>query len=686
MTRMTNRNVPLDRLALSSANVRTTRAHADDDKELQESILSLGVLESLLVLADDGGSFHVVAGGRRLAALRKLAENGSIPATCAVPCRVLNPRANAAEISLHENVKRAAMHPADQYEAYARLRNEGMTAAEIASRSGVSERQVTKLMRLASVAPELLAAFRNDELHLQTLMAFTVTDDHKAQLAVWEKARRTGMAVPEHIKQQLMNGAVSGTSALARFIGVESYEKAGGRVQRDLFSHLDTDAVYLLDRALAVQLAEAKLKKTADRLARDWKWVEIEIDPDWDRIHTLHRLRPAPGTATAAEQKRLDELADQMQDIADNPPMDPAEQGVAYARSQELNARHEKLEARIAGREKYRPEDRRIAGCIVYLRNGNKDVVRGLVLPEDVPAKPKKKRSSAKPTPAAAEAGASPPAGADERPAPAAPEPAFEERFDTPWTTRTTHNPVSPETAHAKEAGLSTAVMEDLAAIRTGIVRAALAKRFDLAFDLVAYLLVMDSSVRIHAERPLDIRLGRTSLRPIGRANEAEFAAANPGEQLHDPPAAKWMTLSDDVKRFDAFRGLPDGDKQDLFARAVATSLYNQAANQHRVIGTGERLVELLEVDFAKAVRPSEKYFWKRLTRDRLLETAEAVVGKEWAKARRNHKKAALAADMAAVFGEDPQGRAALDPEARERIEQWTMPGFKPWDGPKTKR
>ena len=112
----------------------------------------------------------------------------------------------------------------------------------------------------------------------------------------------------------------------------------------------------------------------------------------------------------------------------------------------------------------------------------------------------------------------------------------------------------------------------------------------------------------------------------------------------------------------------------------------NQAANQHRVIGTAERLVELLDIDFAAAVRPSERYFWKRLTRDRLLETAESVVGKEWAKARRAHKKAALAADMATVFGEDPQGRAALDPEARERVEQWVMPGFKPWDGPKTKR
>ena len=146
------------------------------------------------------------------------------------------------------------------------------------------------------------------------------------------------------------------------------------------------------------------------------------------------------------------------------------------------------------------------------------------------------------------------------------------------------------------------------------------------------------------------------------------------------------MKLGDDLKRFEAFRALPDAEKQDLFARAVSAALYNQAANQHRVMPTGERVVELLDIDFARAVRPTEKYFWKRLTRARMLEIAEAVVGKEWAKARRNHKKGQLAADMAAVFGDDPQGRAALDAEARERVEAWTMPGFRAWDGPAAKK
>ena len=686
MTKLTNRNIPLDRLTLSSANVRTASADAEDDKELQASILSLGVLESLLVVPNGDDTFAVVAGGRRLAALQQLAEAGEIPAEYVAPCRIYNGGADPAEVSLHENEKRAPMHPADQYEAYARLRAKGMTAAEIAERAGVSERQVTKMMRLGTVAPELLAAFRNGEMNLHTLMAFTVTDDRKAQLDVWAKARGGGTAWPEHIRQQLTQGAVIGSSGLASFVGLEAYEKAGGRVQRDLFSQFDDEAVYLLDRGLLVKLAEAELKKTADRLAKRWKWVEIQIDPDWDRIHTLHKLRGVPAAPTAAERKRLDELADRMQDIADNPPMDPAEQGAAYARSQELSAKCEKLEARIAARTKYRPEDMRIAGCIVTLKGARTDVITGLLLPEDVPPKPKKaaEKKAAADAPATAPdaAGAKPADGGKE---PAAPTPTFDERFEEPWTTHATRSHRSPEAAHAKAAGLSAAVIDDLAAIRTGIVRAALAKRFDLAFDLAAYLLVMDTSTR-GSERPADIRLVRTSLRPISRNSENDFAAANPGEKLQDPPAGRWMQLGDDLKRFDAFRALPDAEKHDLFARAVSAALYNQAANQHHAMPIGERVVELLDIDFAKAVRPTEKYFWKRLTRARMLEIAERVVGKEWAKARRNHKKGQLAADMAAVFGDDPQGRAALDAEARERAEQWTMPGFRAWDGPAAKK
>ena len=256
---------------------------------------------------------------------------------------------------------------------------------------------------------------------------------------------------------------------------------------------------------LLVKLAEAELKKTADRLAKRWKWVEIQLDPDWDRNPNAaqaprrprHADRGPSGSASTSSPTRC-------RDIADSPPMDPGEHGAAYARGQKLNAKYEKLEARVAARTKYRPEDMRIAGCIVILKGARADVITGLVLPEDVPPKPKKaaRKKADAPADAPEAAGAKPADGGEE---PAAPPPAFEERFEEPWTTRTTRNHRSPEAAHAKAAGLSTAVIDDLAAIRTGIVRNALAKRFDVAFDLAAYLLAMDTSTR-GAERPADIR------------------------------------------------------------------------------------------------------------------------------------------------------------------------------------
>ena len=687
MTKLTNRNIPLDRLTLSSANVRTTSADPEDDKELQASILSLGVLESLLVVPNGDDTFAVVAGGRRLAALQQLAKAGEIPAGYVAPCRIYNGGADPAEVSLHENEKRAAMHPADQYEAYVRLRAKGMTAAEIASRAGVSERQVTKMMRLGTVAPELLAAFRNGEMNLHTLMAFTVTDDRKAQLDVWAKARSGGTTWPEHIRQQLTQGAVIGSSGLASFVGLEAYEKAGGRVQRDLFSQFDDEAVYLLDRGLLVKLAEAELKKTADRLAKRWKWVEIQIDPDWDRIHTLHKLRGVPGTPTAAERKRLDELGDRIQDIADSPPMDPAEQGAAYARGQELNAKYEKLEARIAARTKYRPEDMRIAGCIVTLKGARSDVITGLVLPEDVPPKPKKTAKKK----AAADAPANTPEAAGAKPADGETEPAapavrlrgaIRGAVDDPHHAQPPEPRGGARQGRGPEHGRHRRPRRDPHGHRPRRAGQTLRRRVrprgvpprDGHID-ARHRAPRRHPPRPHQPAPDEPATARTTSPP-----------RTPARSSTDPPAGRWMKLGDDLKRFDAFRALPDAEKHDLFARAVSAALYNLAANQHRALPIGERVVELLDIDFAKAVRPTEKYFWKRLTRGRMLEIAETVVGKEWAKARRNHKKGQLAADMAAVFGDDPQGRAALDAEARERVEQWAMPGFRAWDGPAAKK
>ena len=685
------RDIPLDRLTLSADNVRTVPPDAESDTELRASILSLGILEDLLV-RDVDGKTEVVSGGRRLRILSALAADGEIPPGYPVPCRVLHKAVRATEASLHENEKRLAMHPADQFVAYQRMRDDGLTAAEIATRAGVTEQLVVRRLRLANVTPELLDAYRAGQLNLDSLMAFAITTDHEAQKTVWAAAKNRGHTWPNHIRDQLTKGSVSAQSNLGRFVTVKKYEAAGGKVDRDLFARDYDDRVFLTDRALVVRLATEALQKTADRLAKQWKWTAVQLDPDWDYIHTLHNLRPIPAEPTATDVKKLAEIDAELKALDAKPATAEVSQRV-----EKLNRDRNTVHQRIAKREKFRPEDMKIAGCIVHLDRGGKSIIKGLVRPEDLPAKPsrnaKRKKTTAEPEPAGAAASTTgdtntgdtaTPTASPETPAPPAPDVPFEDRFDGPWATTTTRrNPASnPQTTHNKENGLSAAVVDDLKAIRTGIVRAALAKRSDLAFDLVAYQLVMAARDESHVDRTADIRLNLTPLRPANRYDDgADFAAANPGEQLYEPPRDPALDLDEDLARFDAFRALPDDRKHALFAAAVAGALFNHLGNEYCVNDVAERLVDLLDIDFATAVRPTEAYFWKRLTKAQLLEIGQTVVGDEWHKTRRTYKKGELAADMAAIFGPDPQGRAGLDAETRDRIEQWVMPGFTPWNG-----
>ena len=179
------RDIPLCRLALAPENVRKTPPDEAAEAQLRASIAEHDLLENLVVRPDEPDPdgierFAVVAGGRRLAALKALAENGTLHADHPVPCKVAA-NGNAGELSLAENVVRIAMHPADQVVAFAGLAESGVTVAAIAARFGVSERTVEQRLRLGNAAPELLDAYRAEQFDLETLMAFAVTTDHDRQ-------------------------------------------------------------------------------------------------------------------------------------------------------------------------------------------------------------------------------------------------------------------------------------------------------------------------------------------------------------------------------------------------------------------------------------------------------------------------------------------------------------------------
>jgi ParB family chromosome partitioning protein len=172
--------VPLSQLFLSGNNVRKVR-NTDDLPELAALIASQGLLHRLSVTAAGDGRFSVEAGGRRLAACQLLQAQGLYAADQAIDCR-LYASDRAVEISTAEN-SHEAMHPADQFEAFAKLLASGLSEQQVASRFGVSVLTVQRRMTLASLAPRFIALFRADKISMDQLQALAHSPDHAVQIA-----------------------------------------------------------------------------------------------------------------------------------------------------------------------------------------------------------------------------------------------------------------------------------------------------------------------------------------------------------------------------------------------------------------------------------------------------------------------------------------------------------------------
>lgn len=131
------RHIPLTKLVPSKANVRRVNSTVGVS-EMADSIEAHGLIQNLTVRkAKKGDKYEVVAGARRLAALRLLVKEGIFAKDIEIPCNVLDAESDA-EISLAENTQREAMHVVDEVLGYHQLAEDGMTPENIATRFGQS--------------------------------------------------------------------------------------------------------------------------------------------------------------------------------------------------------------------------------------------------------------------------------------------------------------------------------------------------------------------------------------------------------------------------------------------------------------------------------------------------------------------------------------------------------------------
>ena len=177
------------------------------------------------------------------------------------------------------------------------------------------------------------------------------------------------------------------SSALARFVGVEAYEAAGGVVRRDLFD--SEHSRFLADPALLQRLATDQLEAVAGRVREEgWAWVEVRLDVD---SHALRQFTPAeyavrqPSTDEREALEELDQRSRELDQLSDALPMD-GEGGEVEAEAidleeQDIAARRRAIQH---GLRTWTPAIKAVAGAIVTVsREGDAEILRGLLRESD---------------------------------------------------------------------------------------------------------------------------------------------------------------------------------------------------------------------------------------------------------------------------------------------------------------
>ncbi|MFH8136398.1 ParB/RepB/Spo0J family partition protein [Pantoea osteomyelitidis] len=303
--------VPLSALVKSPLNVRTIPYPVESVRDLADTILAIGLIQNLVVHTLPDGLSGVAAGGRRLAALQLLLSEQRIDAGYLVIVKRVSDEL-AVVASMVENSQRVAMHPAEQISGFRTLSEQGKTPAQIGDQLGYGSRHVRRMLKLANLAPELIALLAENKLDVEQCQALSLENDPVRQVEIYQRVKAQHSYAPAHmLKRAITDTEIGVNHSRFVFIGREAYEAAGGVVREDLFSAQEEDGT--ADGVLVERLVQEKLESAAlaIELQEGWSWSlaregAVRNYGD-DREHYL--LLPEPEAQyTTDEQQRLDEL------------------------------------------------------------------------------------------------------------------------------------------------------------------------------------------------------------------------------------------------------------------------------------------------------------------------------------------------------------------------------------------
>lgn len=631
------RDIPFNKLMLSQANVRRVKAGVSLE-ELAESIARRGLIQSLHVrplLDADGaetGMFEVPAGGRRYRALELLVKQKRVARTAPVPCVVGDPNSDVTidEVSLVENIDRAPLHPLDQFRAFQRLREKGMTEEAIAAAFFISATVVKQRLRLASVSPALLEIYAEDGMTLEQLMAFTVACDHARQEQVWEVVKDSWQKEPYQIRRMLTETSVRASDRRALFVGIEPYEEAGGIVLRDLFQ--SDDGGWFQDVALLDRLVGEKLKVVADEIAGEgWKWVEAASTFPYGHEHRLRALAGTTVELTEEERSTLEALGSEYSRLSD-------EYEGAEELPDEIDVRLGEIERAVDALEQrptvYAPADIAVAGVFVSVNvDGTLSIDRGYVRPED-------ERRAARNEDGARET--------DNRTGqPAAP---LVQRAVV------TAGGEIKEPENDEEEGikpLPERLVVELTAHRTLALRNAVAEHPDVAMTLLLHRLVSDTFRRTAPTGCLEASVRHVFF----SAQSEELKDSMPAREVAERHE-QWgdHVPADDQALWDWLTGLDDGMRLRLLAHCVSFGVNalcerpnpygGSGVSQHGLavrLAQADRLARATGLDIAASWKPTVGNYLGRVTKPRILDAVREGAGERAAQLIDHLKKGDMA-------------------------------------------
>ena len=640
--------IPLTDLVHSKNN---SRKNQKADESLMTSIEVHGLQSNLVVVQKDN-KYEVIAGGRRLSAIKELHKQKRIDISQGIPCVVLAEGVDPLEASLAENIVRSNLTPVEEFRAFAKMAQQGLDHKEIAKHFSVTERRVLQLMALGNLAPKIISSYENEEIDMETLMAFTVETSHKKQLATL----KAFLELPSYIqtghklKDMLVGeNPISEKSSLAIFIGERAYIDAGGTVKTDLF---DDRGNTWADGQTALVVAEDKLQSMTQQAMNDgWENVvrfvpsldrpnlvyddlnqnpaEADFPKFYSKIRKVHSFEPNENTKKIEKKiNALKEKHGKLKEQLNDENISDEKYDALYDKVGFLFNDIVDLSWRLREAGDYSDKTKKSSACIVcYDKHGKPLFLKGVSLADSNEAHP-----------------------------------------DSPGI-NTGHQDESPAEEEKKPVAvnlkdISRPLTESLSNERSEVIRAHLAKDTNLGVDVLYFALAQAYSGK--ADDTLFSQL--SSISPTGR----KHANNESSQALRD--LKKKLSISKIPASFEKWRALNSKDKK-IILTMVGLEFIVPALKGSKYFEFDQSFVEAiakdLDIDWLNDLKPTAENYFRKLTKVQLLKALKEMNPD---KALENKAKSMKNKNLAELLESMTSGKSE---HSTDKSKNWIIPSLR---------